>query len=102
MAPPINPQSYMQRIIAACQEPCAAEQLAELIGTDVETVRRAVGNLVSRKRLVNLRTWRRGIPGLYVVNDGRHVVPEVVKPAPKPRRVPWDHRALVSAWRQPA
>lgn len=100
MAPPINPNSYMSRVVAACQEPRTVEQIAQAIGENIRTTRLAVWNLISRRRLLNLRAGRRGVDGLYVVNDGRHAPPAVAKVAPC--RIPWDARELESAWRQPA
>lgn len=87
MAPPINPQSRMRLVEAACKEPLTVEQIAKAIGTDVVKARETVQNLVSRRRLRNVGSSRGGhkVQGVYVAGNALNVFSE-----------------LESAWRQAA
>ena len=87
MPPPINPNSRMSLVVAACKEPRTIEQIAQALGTDVVTARQTVQNLISRRRLRNIGNRRggHGAAGVFVAGSARDVFQE-----------------LESAWRQAA
>lgn len=89
MAPPINPNSNMRRVVAVCQEPRTVEQIADALSTDVVVVRQTIQNLISRRRLCNVGNRRGGlgVRGLYV--DASTISSD-------------PFAALESAWRQAA